>query len=658
MQGIAFRRSKSITLFPVAVATLENLVKIFGDRTIFNRLSLQIDRGERVGLIGDNGAGKSTLFRMLSGQMQPDSGVVAVSRSVKVGYLQQDPVFDHDNTVIDEAEKAFEQLHALSQQLRDLELAMASQQGDELERTLERYQKTQHDFDIAGGYAWRHRLEATLNGVGLEPTIWQQPVGTLSGGQRSRLALAKLLIGQPDLLLLDEPTNHLDLAAIEWLENYLGNFSGAVILISHDRYLLDRLCTRIAWLNQGIIRSYPGNYTAFTQQRQLQELSQQRAFEQQQADIDKQQEYIRRFSAGQRARQAKGRSKRLTRLMASDQIISAVGTQKHIHLSLNTDQRAGDQVLRVRNLSKRYGRHQLWQAVKFDLTRGQRVGIIGPNGSGKTTLLEILLGNRDADSGDIRWGANLNIGYYDQHQADLDEQSTVFEQVMGDRLLAPQSVRDLLAMLLFRGDDIHKPIHLLSGGERARVQLAELLLDQPNVLLLDEPTNHLDIASCEALENTLRTFPGTILCVSHDRYFLNRIAQRLLILQPPHLVDFTGSFDDWQRRLQQQQPVEVPIPANNAKSAGSINTKSTTASARSTSKRKDNPYARPFGKLSLVELEHQITETEIAVAQAQMAFASQTMKDPAQSKALSAEYETLTKKLEQLEAEYFAREEM
>jgi ATP-binding cassette subfamily F protein 3 len=300
------------------VVTLANIEKHFGQRVLFEGLNFQIERGERVGLIGDNGAGKTTLFKTITGEVQPDSGIVAIAKSVKLGHLTQDASFDATNTVMDEAELAFAELHALSHRLRDLEHAMAEQTGDELERTLRAYQNLQHEFDLAGGYAWRHRLEATLLGVGLPREAWEQNVETLSGGQRSRLGLAKLLIAQPDLLLLDEPTNHLDLTAIEWLEKYLLDFDGTVLLISHDRYLLDRLATRIVWLTRHKLQSYPGNYSAFVQQREVQELSQQRAYEEQQADIEKQKEFVRRFGAGQRAREAKGREKRLNRLLKSD----------------------------------------------------------------------------------------------------------------------------------------------------------------------------------------------------------------------------------------------------------------------------------------------------------------------------------------------------
>ena len=633
----------------MSLATLTNVEKTFGQRVIFDRLNLNIEQGERIGFIGANGSGKTTLFRVLTGQIIPDAGEVAISKSAKLGHLTQDPQFDPANSVIDEAELAFAALHELSHRLRELEHEMAGLSGEVLEKVLRQYQQVQHEFDLAGGYAWRHRLEATLLGVGLERQSWEQNVQTLSGGQRSRLALAKLLISQPDLLLLDEPTNHLDLAAIEWLEKYLLAFSGAVMLISHDRYLLDRLATRIVWLTQARLQSYPGNYSAFVQQRELQELSRQRAYEQQQADIEKQKEFIRRFGAGQRSKEAKGRDKRLQRLLKSDQMVQQVQGGRKIHLSLNVDQRAGDQVLSVQDLSKAYGDKELWRGVNLNVRRGERIGIIGPNGSGKTTLLETLLGKTDADSGEIRWGANLNVGYYDQRLDDFDADDTVLDAAWEDRDVNRQQVRDVLATMLFRGDDIDKPVGLLSGGERARLRLSQLLLDRPNVFVLDEPTNHLDIPSCEALEGALGAFEGTILCVSHDRYFLDRIARRLLVLQPPRVNDFAGTYTQWARKMSEQSETATAAPARSrAKPAETPQTPG---------KRKDNPYSRPFGRLTLEELEQQITETEIALAECQESFADpDSFKDSSRHQQLQTEYQQLSQKLESLEAEYFARE--
>ena len=635
----------------MSLATLSNLEKTFGKRVIFDKLNLNVEQGERIGFIGSNGSGKTTLFNVLTGRIVPDAGVVALAKGTKVGHLTQDPTFDPANTVLDEAELAFAQLHQLSHRLRDLEHDMASLQGDALDKILRQYQNVQHEFDLAGGYAWRHRLEATLLGVGLGRETWEQSVETLSGGQRSRLALAKLLISEPELLLLDEPTNHLDLAAIEWLEKYLLTFSGAVVLISHDRYLLDRLATRIVWLTDCRLKSYPGNYSAFVQQRELQELTQQRAYDQQQADVEKQKEFIRRFGAGQRSKEAKGREKRLVRLLKSDQMVSRVQDAKKIRLSLGTEQRAGDRVLDVRGLSKAYDVKELWRDVKFDVRRGERIGVIGPNGSGKTTLLETLLGETDADAGEVRWGANLNIGYYDQRLDDFDPDLTVLETAWEERDVKEQQVREVLATMLFRGDDIHRPVGLLSGGERARVRLSQLLLDRPNVLVLDEPTNHLDIPSREALEGALGGFEGTILFVSHDRYFLDKVGRRLLVLDPPAVKDFAGTYSQW---VSSQS-----AGAEQQKSAASPRGKSKPPSPpRDPNRKKDNPYLRPFGRLTMQELEQQIHDTELALGECQQGYgAAQAFKDPSRTRDLQSEFDQLSQKLEQLEAEYFAREE-
>ncbi len=636
----------------MALATLNNLEKTFGKRVMFDHLNLTIYEGERIGLIGDNGSGKTTLFRMLAGEMSPDVGSVSISRGVKIGWLQQDPTFDPTNTVMDEAELAFAKLHALSHRLHELEHLMADHAGEELQATLDDYQHVQHDFELEGGFAWRHKLEATLLGVGLTESHWEQKVDTLSGGQRSRLALAKLLISSPDLLLLDEPTNHLDLSAIEWLQNYLLNFSGAVLLVSHDRYLLDKLATRIAWLTRRQISSYKGNYSNFVEQKALQELTQQRHYQEQQADIEKQKEFIRRFGAGQRSKEAKGREKRLNRLLASDQMIAGVQQSKKINLSLETDQRAGDQVLDVRELTKAYDEKLLWKEIKFHIVRGERIGVIGPNGSGKTTLLEVLLGRRDADAGKLKWGANLQIGYYDQRLDDLNPENTVIEELNEGRDLPDQVLKDTLGLFLFRGDDVFKPVSLLSGGERARIRLAQLLIDQPNVLILDEPTNHLDVGSCEALENALRDFPGTLIFVSHDRYFIDRVAKRLLILDPPGLKDFEGNYSAWQAKQKTLSAKPTASPAHAPRSKPAPGAK---VQAKPT---KDNPYKRPFGRLPIGELEKEIQVTERKLAECQNKFGeAKIFRDPAAKKRLQDDFDALKRKIDDLEAEYFAREQ-
>jgi ATP-binding cassette subfamily F protein 3 len=454
--------------------------------------------------------------------------------------------------------------------MRELEHRMAEAGGDELDKVLAKYQDVQHAFDLAGGYSWQHKLEATLLGVGLGREMWEQKVAVLSGGQRSRLALAKLLLSEPDLLLLDEPTNHLDLAAIEWLEQYLAGFGGAVVIISHDRFLLDRLVTRIIRLNRAQIDSYPGNYSAYMEQRELHELTQQRAYELQRKDIEKQQEFIRRFRAGQRSREAKGREARLERLLKSGDVVQRVQVQQKINLSLNTSQRAGDRVLQLQEVGKSFGDKILWANFSAEIGRGERIGIIGPNGSGKTTMLKALMGLESLD-GLVKWGASLNIGYYDQRLDMLNPGHSLIEAIQDGRKATDKQAREVLGLMLFGNDDVLKHIEVLSGGERARLRLAQLLTDKPNVLVLDEPTNHLDIASREALENALGQFEGTILCVSHDRYFLNQIVERLWVLTPDGLLDFDGNYSEWlekQKAAGKRAKEDVAASAPAAKGKG------------------------------------------------------------------------------------------
>jgi ATP-binding cassette subfamily F protein 3 len=650
------------------IVTLSKIEKAFGQREIFRGLDFLIDRGERVGLIGDNGTGKTTLFKIITGEVEPENGTVAIAKTIKLGHLTQDAIFDPANTVMDEAELAFTELHDLSHRMRELEHDMAEHQDADLEKTLEKYQDVQHEFELAGGYAWRHKLEATLLGVGLPENTWEQNVETLSGGQRSKLNLAKLLISTPDLLLLDEPTNHLDLAAIEWLEKYLLDFAGAVLLISHDRYLLDRLATRIVWLTRGQFNNYPGNYSAYVEQRKLQELSQQRAYELQHKDIEKQKEFIRRFGAGQRSKEAKGREKRLNRLLKSDAVLDSVGEAKKIRVAIEVDRRAGDRVLEVRDLSKAFDTKVLWKDVRFEIKRGERIGIIGPNGSGKTTMLRALMGQAEADSGTIRWGANLGIGYYDQRLDDFDPEASILEETRGERAgIKDQELRDTLGTMLFTGDDVHKAMGTLSGGERARVALAEILLDKPNVLLLDEPTNHLDINSREALENALAGFGGTIICVSHDRYFLNKIVGRLLIVDPPIVRDIESTYSEYLRKLSEkdsgkkQAPSQSPLREKPRQEKPQQEKRPPLAASRiksSSSPKHSNPYARKFGRLTTEQLEKEIASTESAVADLQSKFGNtDAFRDAAKSKRMQEDYDEASRKLADLEEEYFARSE-
>ncbi len=623
-----------------------NLVHAVGGRTLFDGLSLRLDRGDRAGLVGDNGAGKTTLLRCLTGELTPDAGDVSTARGTTVGLLRQDPDFTPGNTCLDEAEASFAELHTLAAEMRRLEHEMA----DGHPEVMDAYTRVSHDFEQAGGYDWRHRVEAALTGVGLGRELWEADVDRLSGGQRSRLQLAVLLVRRPDVLLLDEPTNHLDLDAIEWLENELGRFKGAVLLVSHDRFLLDRLANRIDHMEGRQVQSYPGNYAAFVKQREADALTRERAFEKQQRMIEKEAEYVRRFKAGQRARQAKGRETRLNRMLASGDLVTKQRSGRGMGLSFAADKHQGDFVLRTTGMAKAFGKNVLWNDVAFTMAGGERLGIVGPNGCGKTTLLRCLVGEADADAGEVRWAPDLKLGYYDQRLDDFDPDNSVLDELYPAAVAAGQTekqLRSTLGTMRFGGDDVFKPMSALSGGERARVALTRLLLEGPDVLVLDEPTNHLDLVSREALEEALRDFAGSILAVSHDRYFLSNVTGRLLVMGRGGAVDFRGGWRDWLARRDAASPAKPPAVKKNGHIPPKAKPKSNKA----------NKYLRPFGTLATPDLERRITNAEVELAELQGATADGvTMSDPSAAKRVAADLERVGKQLAQMEEEYFSRE--
>ncbi|MBA4384559.1 MAG: ABC transporter ATP-binding protein [Anaerolinea sp.] len=553
---------------PLLSAT--NLSKSFGALDIFSELSFSVPHRSRIGLVGPNGVGKSTLLRILVGEDEASGGTVNRARNGVLGYLPQEAVLQSDRCLWDEILTVFQPLLEMQKEVHHLETQLAGHHSSE--ELLAQYGALQTKFDHLGGYTYETQVRMTLTGLGFSRADEQRPVPQLSGGQRTRAMLAKLLLSKPDLLLLDEPTNHLDIAAVEWLENYLKDWPGGVLIVSHDRYFLDQV-VNVIWEMTPTIEEYRGNYSAYMKQRQERYERRLAEYQTQQEFIDKEEEYIRRNIAGQNTRQAQGRRKRLERML--DEARLTPPTQKRaLHLNLKSADRSGDLVLRTRSLQVGYADEgkPLFEVPDLTLVRNECAAIIGPNGAGKTTFLKTLLEKIPPFAGEAVLGANLKIGYFAQAHEGLHAAWTLIEEIQGvvPKML-PGEVRDYLAKFLFTGDDVFKTVNLLSGGERGRLALACLALQGYNLLLLDEPTNHLDLPSQEILQSVMADFRGTILLVSHDRYLIDRLATQIWEVEPKDhtLASFKGTYSEfkaYKQQLNQPMVVEEPKAVNPAKS--------------------------------------------------------------------------------------------
>jgi len=620
----------------MSLVSLAHVNKSFGAQTVLEDLSLQVYPGDRVGLIGANGSGKTTLLRLISGLDTPDTGTVNRARQTRIGYLAQEPALDESHRVFQAATEAFADLREMEQHLRRLEEAMADATGRDLDRLVWKHGDLQHRYEARGGYEQERRAEAVLMGLGFERDRLEAEVRTLSGGERSRLALGRLLLRDPDLLLLDEPTNHLDIDGIRWFEAYLSRQKAGIMLVSHDRYLLDRAVTRILELERAQGTSYRGNYSDHVRQKAAQRLTQERAYRYQKAMIQKEEQFIRRYHAGQRAKEARGRQRRLDRVERMERPTQA----SRAKINFQADRRGGDLIARMDNVGKWFGANVLFRGLSFDVQRGERVGIVGPNGSGKTTLLRIMLGWEPPSEGECRMGQNLAIGYLDQLLAGLDPAHTALEEVWQlRRTLAEQDVRDLLARFLLTGDHVFKKISELSGGERARVALAKTMLTKPNVLVLDEPTNHLDIPGRQALEEALSAFVGTVIVVSHDRYFLDRIVRRLLVISGGSARAYQGNYALYESRL-----AEAAAAARGA--ARTPERPRESPPARSRPKPADKP--RP---LEEIEAEIEALEEEQRAITARLGRQA-TYLDAKRVRSLKQRYEQIEHALHRLNAEW------
>jgi ATP-binding cassette subfamily F protein 3 len=542
------------------VFQFDDVHKSYGAEVVLRGVSFQVNPRERVGLVGRNGAGKTTIFRLLSGSEQADSGRVVLARGLRIGWLEQQPAFARASTVKGEALSAFEALERMESEMVRLEHSMAEASGAELDETLHLYADLRHQYERAGGFTYASKVESVLFGLGFGKDDLDRPARDLSGGQKARLALAKLLLGEPDLLLLDEPTNHLDVGSVEWLEEYLSQYPGAFVIISHDRFLLDRTVTKIVEIAWGKAATYPGNYTAYVRQREERRLVQARAFEQQSDLIARTEDFIRRNIAGQKTKQAKSRRNMLERL----ERVEAVRDEHSATVRFGSSVRSASEVLSAVELSVGYDKTAVASGISVVVRRGERLGIIGPNGAGKSTFLKTAMKQIPPLNGELSWGVNTHVGYYDQELSELDERLTVIQELSLVRSEGEAQLRSYLAHFLFTGEDVFKPVSALSGGERSRLALAKLIFSRPNVLVLDEPTNHLDIPSREALERALVEYDGTIIAASHDRYFLDRIATEILHFENGSVTHHRGSYSDYHAFCQSQVEPQAQITSPEA----------------------------------------------------------------------------------------------
>ncbi|MBE3589271.1 MAG: ABC-F family ATP-binding cassette domain-containing protein [Firmicutes bacterium] len=525
----------------MSLLRVEGCSKSYSGRDVLRDVSLRLEENERAGLVGPNGAGKTTLLRLIAGEEEPDAGAIHLRRGARLGYLRQDPAFTPGRSLREEALAAFAELDGLERRLREMEAELRARPGDAA--LLAEYGEALQRFEARGGYEREARTDRVLAGLGFPPETWDVRVELLSGGQRVRLGLARLLLEQPDLLLLDEPTNHLDLDAIEWLERYLAEVHrGAVLMVSHDRVFLDRTVTRIFAVHDGTVEAYSGNYTAYVEQRRRRLEAAEEEWRRVEEERRRLEEYVRRYRAGNRATQAKSREKRLARLPSVER---PKLDERRLRLAFEPAARGGREVLQVEGLGHRFDGRLLFRGFSARVERGERVGLVGPNGAGKTTMLRLLLGELAPSEGEVLWGAGVDIGYFSQDLRGLREDRSVLDEIMEAGDFTLEEARTLLARFLFRGEDVFRRVEHLSGGERNRLLLAKLVLSRANVLILDEPTNHLDIPAREALEEALDAFPGTMFFVTHDRYFL-RLATRLWVFEGGAVRDFRGTYAEWE----------------------------------------------------------------------------------------------------------------
>lgn len=540
------------------ILACNNISKSFGINEVIKNASFHIEEREKAAIVGINGAGKTTLLRIIMGEYSADSGEVVIAKDRTIGYLAQHQNLSGDNTIYDELLSVKQDIIDLERKIRKLELDMHGREGAELEAVMEAYSKSTHQFELQNGYAYKSEVVGVLKGLGFDESDFEKRMSTLSGGQKTRVALGRLLLSKPDIIMLDEPTNHLDMNSIAWLENYLVNYDGSVIIVAHDRYFLDKVVTKVIEVERGVVSVFSGNYSDYAAKKKQLMDAKLKEYYNQQRDIKHQEEVIAKlksFNREKSIKRAESREKLLDKIEVIDKPITV---QETMHFKLEPAKESGNDVLSVEGLSKSFGSQKLFEDVSFEIKKGEKVALIGNNGTGKTTILKIINHIIEADSGKVRLGANVEIGYYDQEHNVLHMDKTAFEEI-GDAYpdMSNTQIRNMLACFLFTGDDVFKKIGDLSGGERGRVSLAKLMLSNANFLILDEPTNHLDIMSKEILESALNRYTGTVLYVSHDRYFINKTAGRIIELSANTVTNYIGNYDYYLEKRDILAPKEI-----------------------------------------------------------------------------------------------------
>lgn len=640
------------------ILSCQNISKAFVENQVLKNVSFHIEDHEKAAIVGINGAGKTTLLRIIVGEMTPDDGQVVLAKDKTLGYLAQNSTVDTSHTIYEELLSVKADLLRLEEKIRECENNMKHADGDALEDLMKQYTSLTHAFETGGGYLYRSELVGVLKGLGFTEDEFSKPVATLSGGQKTRVALGRLLLQNPDLIILDEPTNHLDMNSIAWLETYLLNYKGAVLIVSHDRYFLDRIAGKVIEIDQSKATTFMGNYSDYAVKKEQLRVAAWNAYMNQQREIKHQEEVIEKLKSFNREKSIKRAESREKMLDKIEVIEKPSEVRTDMKLTLMPRILSGNDVLTVEHLSKSFDSHKLFTDVNFEIKRGEHVAIIGDNGSGKTTLLKILNGLVPADQGTFRLGSNVEIGYYDQEHHVLHSEKTLFEEISDDYpYLNNTQIRNVLAAFLFTGEDVFKRISDLSGGERGRVSLAKLVLSNANFLILDEPTNHLDIMSKEILEDALNGYEGTILYVSHDRYFINRTAHRILDLTEGQFVSYVGNYDYY---LEKHDTVMAAIEASTPQSADADNTAATKA-AESEVKLDWKAQKEEQARLRKKENDLKKCEEKIAELEARISEIDTEMSDPAIGTQV-AKLQELTKEQaacqEQLEKLYEQWEEL